>query len=242
MEEFISKIEDLYKRSTNRNIITYTGFLTPAEKQIIINNFKTNNILFLGGAESSERVRAFFMPDYMDKVNIDEYIVAFKAVFSFRELSHRDFLGAILSLGIERRCVGDIYVFEKEAYFFVTSDVANFIKINLDKVANIGVKIREIRLNEVKVLEPKFKDIEFCVASLRIDALVAGSIRESREKASAYIKNGTVLLNYMVCENVSEKVEEGDVFSVKGHGKFYISEIGGVSRRGKIFIKVKQYV
>lgn len=242
MEEFIKKIEDLYKRSVNKNIITYTGFLTPAEKQIIIKNFTNVKMIFDGGIESADRVRAFFLPEYIDEIKVEDYITTFKASFSFKELSHRDFLGALLSLGIDRKCIGDIYVFEKEAYFFVTNDIAKYIKVNLDKVGSVGVKVEEVNFNEVKVLEPNFKEINFTVPSLRLDSIVSGAINISREKTSLVIKNGNVLVNYLVCENVSKVLNEGDIFSVKGYGKFILKEVGNISRKGKIFVKVNKYI
>lgn len=242
MEEFIKKIDDLCKRSVNKNIITYTGFLTPTEKQIIIKNFSNTKIIFNGGIESAERVRAFFIPEYIDEIDISNYIVAFRASFSFKELTHRDFLGALLSLGIDRKCIGDIYVFEKEAYFFVTNDIAKYINGNLDKVGSVGAKVEEVNFNEVKVLEPNFKEINFTVPSLRLDSIVSGAINISREKTSLVIKNGNVLLNYLVCENVSKLLSEGDIFSVKGYGKFILKEVGNMSRKGKIFVKLNKYV
>lgn len=242
MEEFIKKVEDLYKRSINKNIVTYTSFLTPAEKQIIIKEFGNTKVIFSGGVEGAERVRAFFLPDYIEELDLSQYITVFRADFSFKKLTHRDFLGALLSLGIERRCIGDIYVFEKEAFFFITSDIAKFIKINLDKVGSIGVKLEEISFDKVKTINPNFKEINFTIASLRIDCVVSGAIKESREKTSTFIRNGLVLLNYLICENVSKEVKEGDIFSIKGYGKFRVDKIGGLSKRGKIFIAVVQYI
>lgn len=242
LEEFIKKIEDLYSRSLNKNIVTYTGFLTPAELQIISKNFMNAKVYFFGGVEQAGRVRAFFLPDYIDEIKGEDYITAFRAEFSFKKLTHRDFLGALLSLGIERRCIGDIYVFEKEAYFFVTSDISSFVKLNLEKVGSAGVKINEVDFKKVRVLEPEFKEINFTVPSLRIDSVVSGAIKESREKVSTFIKNGIVLLNYLACENTSKGISEGDIFSVKGYGKFIVSEVGGASRRGKIFVKVRKYI
>lgn len=242
MEEFVKKIEDLYKRCLNRNIITYTGFLTPAEKQHVISKFGNVNLLFDGGVEVAERVRAFFIPDYIEEIEIENFIVAFKASFSFKKLSHRDFLGALLSLGVERRCIGDIYVFEKEAYFFITKDISEYIKVNLTKVSNIGVKVIEIPIGDVKILTPSFKELSFTIASLRLDNIISGAIKESREKGNYLIKNGNVLLNYSICDEPSQKIKEGDVFSIKGHGKFILAEVGGVSRSGKYFVKVKKYI
>ena len=242
MDEFLKKIEDLCKRSKNKNIITYTGFLTPTERELITKNFSKEKIFFSGGMDKVERVRAFFLPDYMDEVILNEYITALCAKFSYKELTHRDFLGSILGLGIERKCIGDIFVFEKEAYFLVTKDISEYIKINLNKVGSIGVRLIEVSLDEVRVIEPSFEEINFSVSSLRLDSVVADSIFESREKTIDFIKNGIVLLNYLPCENPSQKVNQDDIFSVKGYGKFKISEIGGISRRGKTFVKVNKYI
>lgn len=242
MDEFLKKINDLNNRCINKNIITFTNFLTPTEKQKIIINLNNTKVIFFGGKENSERVRAFFVPEYIEEVNYSEYIIVLKAEFSFKKLSHRDFLGALLSLGIDRKCIGDILVFEKEAYFFVTKDISKFIITNLTKVGNVGIKISQVNFDEVPNLEPKFKEINFTVSSLRLDSIVAGAIKESREKASGYIKNRLVLLNYIECMDASKELKENDIFSVKGYGKFILSEIGGKSRRDKVFVKVNKYV
>lgn len=242
MEEFLKKIKDLHSRCINKNIVTCTGFLTPAERQAILNNFNISNIVFFGGNESCERVRAFFFPDYLDVVDYEEYIVAFKASFSFKELSHRDFLGAILAPGIERRCIGDIFVFKNEAFFFATKDICEFIKTNLNKVGNVGIKLCEIGFDDVKVPVPNVEIITFTVQSLRLDSIVAGAIKLSREKASLLIKNGMVSLNYIECVNGSKEIKNADVFSVKGYGKFCVADCGRITRKGKIVAEVKRFI
>lgn len=241
MDEFLKKVNDLYNRARNKNIVTYTGFLTPTESQIIRMNFSDNKVVLSGGRNESERVRAFFLPDYLDELDVNEYIKAVKVTFSFLPLSHRDFLGALLSLGIKRECIGDIYVFEREAYFYVTSEIFEFIKINLTKVGKIGVKLFEVDFNEVRIPEQKFEEVKFSVQSLRLDSVLSGVFKESREKMNLKIREGIVLLNYLVCQNTSESIKEGDIVSVKGYGKAVIDEIGGTTRRGKIFVLAKKF-
>lgn len=238
--EFLKKINELSNRAKNKNILTYTNFLTPTERELIKNNF-TNNICFLGGIDESERVRAFFLPEYMNNIDISKYITAYKVTFSFKELTHRDFLGAILSLGIKRECIGDIYVFEKEAYFFANSEIANFIESNLDKVGRIGVRLKRIGFEEIKVPEPKYEEIKFTVQSLRLDSVAAGIFRESRERMNLKIREGIVLLNYIICQNTSEGIAEGDIITVKGIGKAKVTNIGGLSRSGKTFVEAQIY-
>ena len=239
MDEFLKKIADLRNRSANKNIITCTGFLTPTEQQIIKNNFI--DAQFRGGNGEQERCRAFFLPSYIDEVDVNKYITALKLSFSFKPLSHRDFLGAMLNLGIKRECVGDIYVFEKEAYVFITPEIAEYIKNNLTKVGAVGVAIEEVMLEDVKMPELKFEEISFTVQSLRLDSIASGIFRVSREKMSSIIKSGIVMLNYIVCDNVSKNIELNDIISIRGYGKAVISEIGGQSRSGKTFIVAKKY-
>lgn len=242
MEEFLRRIEDLYNRARNRNVITYTNFLTPTEAQLIKTSYLGKSVVFSGGRDEAERVRAFFLPEYMEELEVKEYIKALRLKFSFKELSHRDFLGAILNLGIKRECLGDIYVFEKEAYVFVTSEVVEFIKLNLTKVGKIGVVIEEVEFDKVKLPELKLQEVKFSVQSLRLDSVASGIFNESREKMNLNIRDGIVMLNYLVCQNTSQAIKEGDIISIKGFGKAVILEIGGITRRGKTFIVAGRYV
>lgn len=242
MEEFLKRIEDLYNRSINRNVITYTNFLTPTEVQLVKTSYLGKSAVFSGGRDETERVRAFFLPEYVEELEVEEYIKVLRLKFSFKELSHRDFLGAILNLGIKRECLGDIYVFEKEAYVFVTSEVVEFIKLNLTKVGKIGITIEEVESDKVKIPELKLEEVKFSVQSLRLDSVASGIFNESREKMNLNIRDGIVMLNYLVCQNTSQAIKEGDIISIKGFGKAVILEIGGLTRRGKTFVVAGRYV
>lgn len=239
--EFIKKINDLYNRSENKNILTYTNFLTQTERELIKNNISGKKLFFSGGIENCERVRAFFLPEYIDNLDVSQYITLYKVTFSFKKLTHRDFLGAILALGIKRECIGDIYVFEKEAYFFVTREMTDFIKNNLIKVGAVGVELMQINFNEIKIPEKSFCEVKFTVQSLRLDSVIAGIFKESREKMNLKIREGVVLLNYVVCQNTNEKINVGDIISVRGFGKAKIYNIGGKSRSGKTFVEAQIY-
>ena len=144
-------------------------------------------------------------------------------------------------MGIKRECIGDVYVFEKEAYVLVTSEMSDYIKINLNKVGAVGVVIEEVPLEDVKLPELSFEEIKFTVQSLRLDSIASGIFRVSREKMNYIIKSGIVTLNYLVCDNVSKNIEINDIISIRGYGKAIISEIGGNSKSGKTFVVVKKY-
>ena len=121
------------------------------------------------------------------------------------------------------------------------SEIANFIENNLDKVGSIGVKLKKIELNEIKVPEQKYEGIKFTVQSLRLDSVAAGIFKESRERMNLKIREGIVLLNYIICQNTSENIDEGDIITVKGIGKAKVTNIGGISRSGKTFVEAQIY-
>jgi len=242
-QEFLDRIKDISNRCNNRNIITFTNFLTPTE-QSLINTVKYKNVIFNGGSTLCERRRAFFLPDYIseEEFDVEEYITAFKITYSFKTLSHRDFLGTLMGLNIKRECIGDIYVFEKVAYIFVNKEIASYILMNLKKVGNLGVEIEEISINEVVVPEPKTEEIKFTVNSLRLDSIIAGTFKISRETATNAIKDGLVMLNYLPVLTPSKSLNENDVISLRGHGKAKIDSIGSLSKKGRIFISIAKMI
>lgn len=238
-EEFLLRIEDLRRRCDNKNIVTYTSFLTPAEKKCVEKkNYR--NILIFGGTVGAERCRIFFLNDNSD-FDVNDYISAFEIDFKFENLTHKDFLGALIGLGIKRESIGDIYVFENKAYFFVTKEIEKFIQNNLDKVGRAGVIIKKINNEDVKPPVLKTEEVKFTVQTVRLDSIIAGGFRISREDAVRLIKLGIVMKDYEVCDNSSVKIETGAVISARGYGKFKVDEIGGVSKKERIFVKVSIY-
>ncbi|MBQ7668987.1 MAG: hypothetical protein IJS47_06645 [Clostridia bacterium] len=239
--DILTRTDDLAKRSDNKNIITYTNFLTPAEQSMILTkNYK--NMVLNGGGSFTERKRAFFLPSYLEDVNVADYIVALKISYSYKPLTHRDFLGTLMGLNIKRECIGDIYVFEKEAYVYVVKEMADFIKQNVQKVGSVGVKIEEIDLKDVKMPEVKTEKIKFTVSSVRLDSIVAHSFKVSREAAVDAIKEGIVALDYLECVTPSKEISEKNIVSFRGHGKVKVVKIGDKSQRGRTFIEVEKYI
>lgn len=240
--DICQRAEDLVKECERKNRITFTAFLTPAE-QAEIENQHYSNIYFYGGLEDAERRRAFFLPEYIDKKEYDfsSFISVFSAKFQFAQLTHRDFLGAILNTGIKRECVGDIYVHDNEAYFVVTKEIASYLLTNLTKVGRIGIVLNEVLPDLIRKNESIFHEHNFTVNSSRLDSVAAGLFQTSREDMSKKIKLGIVALNHLICVDVSKEVHSGDVISVRGMGKAEIVDFGGVSRSGRIFVTGRRY-
>jgi len=158
----------------------------------------------------------------------------------FSKLAHRDFLGGILSLGIERNKIGDLLVDENVCYVPVHEDIENFIIYNLDKIAKVVCKVSVIDKFE---LIPKFtfKEEIILISSLRIDGVVSKITNLSRAKASAMIEQGQVLINYVKIKDKSYELKGEERITIRGFGKFIIGDSIGNSKSGKIKVIIKKY-
>jgi len=242
--ELIRRAEELWRRSEDRSIVTYTNFLTPTEQHVLAGLPRLRPSLHLfGGLDDAERRVAFFLPDYLtpDSFDVSEYLTAFHVRCRFGAPGHRDVLGSLLGLGLARWSVGDIYTSGEEAWFFCLPSVAGLIAAELTKIGRNGAQVQEISLGQVPVPERQHEEISFTVSGARLDAIVAGTFNLSRANAVELIEAGAVQLNYAVCEKISVPVVPGDVFSLRGHGKACLRELGGKTRKDRTRVVVERY-
>ena len=245
--ELIKRISDLALRCDRNGCLTHSAFLTPAEcylletRKLPVGEAK---LVFSGGRDDCERKVAFFLPYYLQETDFDigEIIKAVKIRSYFGKPGHRDYLGAVLGLGIERDRIGDLLLFDDTAYLFCLSSVVSVLLRELEKVGRISVKTEQIALTDVPVSERKTKKITFTVKSLRLDAVTGDLFGVSRTLAAELIREGAVTLNYTICEKVDAPVKEGDTLSVHGKGKGRISQIGGRSRKDRRFVEAELYL
>lgn len=193
---------------------------------------------FYGGYESAER-KVLCLDFYEDNAEFPISALEFK----FRaadKLTHRDFLGALMSLGIERETVGDILVEDGRAVAFVKSEIEDYVKSQISKIGSAGVKITDA---DIKSL-PKGRGVEeksLIVSSLRLDNIVAAISGLSREKTKTLILSGNVTLNFAECTNISKTVCENDTLTVRGKGKFKINGVMGETKKHRIRISIIHY-
>ncbi len=192
-----------------------------------------------GGYPDAKRRVIVLLPDGME-----DYTAPFSpVVFNYREQdapTHRDFLGSLMSLEIKRELLGDILVGKTRTVVFVSNRVLPLIE-NITKIGRVGVNV-SFDFCEEDIPEQKFEEIHSTVASLRLDAIVSTAFRISREKSQDLIKAKGVLLNHAETFDISKKIDEGDSFSIRGFGKACLSEIGGQSKKDRIFITIKKYI
>ena len=243
-EGILKRAEDLARRCENRGVPTNTGFLTPAERYALEHDpaLRMAKIVFHGGYPEAERTMAFFLPDWMeaDALDASEHICAIRLTAAFGEPGHRDYMGAILGMGVGREWVGDIVVEGHEAIALCQPSVLRHL-LSIDKVGRYGVKAVEIPLDEIPVREKRTEERRFTVMSPRLDAVAAGLFHLSRTECARQIAMGTLSLNYSECLKPDAPVKEGDVLALRGAGKGRIAEIGGSSRKGRMFVTAELY-
>lgn len=247
-DELISRIKDLSKKCSRNCILTHTHFLTPAEQNALRGRTLISSSdgapIYIGGTDEYERAVLFFLPYYMEAENFNwnEYISIIHATCHYGTPGHRDYLGALIGLGIRREFIGDIWILEKEAYIFCMNTIKDSILRDFTSVGRNSIKVEEITPSELPTLSRSFRPVRFTVSTPRLDAVVGGIFRTSRTEASRWIQSGKVTLNYTECIKTDVSIHEGDIISVRGKGKGLVESFDGVSHRGRMFIQAKLYI
>ena len=244
--DLLRRAEDLLSRCEKNGVLTVTHFLTPAERFQLERWAQTQpgcRLVFSGGHPDCERTVGFFLPDYLEEewLPLDEHIRAFELCAPFGCPGHRDYLGALLGMGIGRERLGDIWVKDNTAVIFCLPGVEKHL-LSIDKVGHDTVRARSLSLEEVTPPERKVKQKSFSVQSLRLDAVVGGLFDLSRTEAARQVEAGTVSLNYEICNRCDSPVHKGDILSLRGKGKGRITGLGGTSRKGRQFVNGEIYL
>lgn len=230
-----------YVLSENKNIPTFgKSFYTPNvwmwfEKNLSSNNLKVeSNGLF----EDSERRMISFNNIYENPFPMK--LIKINNTSKFSNLTHRDFLGGILSLGIERNKIGDLLVHNNSCYVPVHDEIENYIIYNLNKISRVICDV-EVLDNVEQVPKPVFKEEIILVSSLRIDGIVSRIINVSRSKAQSMVEQGLVLINYVKIKDKSYELKGEEKITIRGFGKFILGDSVGNSKSGRNKIIIKKY-
>ncbi len=238
--ELIRRGEDLQTRCLRSRTVTHSHFLTPAECHELKTGLYPDpdcSLVFHGGADDCERRMAFFLPEYLteDLFDPEEYISALRIDAYFGAPGHRDYLGALLGMGIERDRLGDIRVMGSSAWVFCQPEILTHLA-SIEKVGRCGVKAAPVPLCQVPAAERKVKTVQFSVMSARLDAVLAGMFQISRTQAAKHIAAGSVALNFEQTFRPDQPVQPGDIISLRGKGRGTLKETGGTSRKGRTFL------
>ena len=239
-----ARVADAVHSAQNRHQTKFIGFLgehDAAAAADIVRSLHYTAYRFFGGYEGAARVFLGVFSAYDEQLDQSFPISPITVVYrKANTLSHRDFLGALLALGLTRDSVGDILISEGAAVVFATEPCALLAASELTKVGSVGVEVMHGITVPIEV-KREFDTIEGSVASYRLDCMVALVTKLSRERSSALITSGLVGINGRQTDNISYKLSTGDSFSVRGYGKFIFTEVNALTRKGKQRVTVQKY-
>ena len=253
---FQKRLQESAQLAFQKGIPVYTDFLGLAEQNLFLENLRLYPPVayyVYGGHADTERYCICFdgtvetnifcrvEPDYPESFPISCVKISPSGLKYNETLTHRDFLGAILHLGIARSKIGDIYIKENCAYVFCVDTIAEFLCKELINVKHTLVHC-EISVPEPEILAPVFKEISGTVASLRLDAFLALAFQASRSSLTAYIAGGKTYINGKLSLKPDGQLSEGDIISVRGMGRFLVAQINHKTKKGRISVVIKKYI
>lgn len=239
-----ARVEDAVRLCEIRSCPRFVGFLDERQQTVaraVLHHCRGVPFLFWGGYEDAERTLLGLFPSFQEPEPAGFPLLALG--FSYRRdvgLTHRDFLGTLLSLGVKRETIGDIVWGPGLAVAYVQEELAAHFAASVEKVGGEGVKVLFPYEGELPGGR-EFEERRDTVASPRLDAVLKVMIGSSREEAARRIAAGLVSVNHAPCLSASAAVKEGDRVSVRGEGRFLVDALGPPTRKGRLFITVKKY-
>lgn len=246
-EFFLKRIRELANLSYQRDIVTFSDFLNLNEQNMVSSlkqQFPQVVMETFGGYVNAERQMVAFHPDALAftwEYPIDCLKIEPKAIKFSENLSHRDYMGALLNLGVDRSVIGDIIVQEKAAWFFCQSKMTEFFLENLCRVRHTNIMITKVNDPE-EFPHPNLESINGTCASVRLDSLIALAFKASRSSMVSYIESGQVFVNGKLITSNGYEPKEGDIVSVRGKGRFIFDGVSHQTKKGRYGVRILLYV
>ena len=210
-----------------------TFFLDPKEQQELKRKLKKNEYNIYYTYKDSEK--NIFYKDTLPEVTLYEIKIK-------RKVRHQDILGSIFSLGITSEVFGDILIIDNKYYVYVLSTFRNYFESNFLKIGNNKIELIELPIDTFKDYERSYERIELIVSSNRIDTIISNITHTGRKQVKEMKKNKEIILNYDFLKDVSYKLKENDIFSIKRIGKYkYIGPIK-TTKSGNMIIELQKYL
>lgn len=238
-----NRFRELSTRSNNRGIYFYSDFLNLYEQTVLYNEIKSGFSLYGGFSDAERKIAVFGSEDEFGYAPAPPVVIIKAVPLSQKfsdDLTHRDFLGSLMGLGIKRETLGDIIITDNCGYIFCLESMAQYIIDSLTSVrrTTVACEICE-KLPENSLPLPKEKLV--IVSSMRLDALISGVYDISRSKSTDLIDGEKVFINGRLAKSTSKPIEAGETVSVRGYGRFYLGDIQGNTKKGRIRITCYVY-
>ena len=240
------RLIELSEIAYQRDIVTFSDFLNLNELHILHStpkNSLSSRYETFGGYEYAERQMVAFLPDalyYEYQYPICALSITPASLKYAEDLGHRDYLGAILNLGIERCKIGDLSIQEKDCILFCCENMADYISEQLTRVRHTMVTVKKLALDEF-TYSPELKEQTGTVASIRLDAILSIGFSVSRSKIVGLIEGGKVYVNGKLITSNGYRLKENDIISVRGYGRIIYGGIISETRKGRYMVRIYKY-
>lgn len=242
----LSRIWDKWEQCRTRNHPTATGFLSPQE-QAAAQGFLgilgvRDGYAFTGGYEGAERKRLAFLPEWQEAPDGGE-IAALRAMCrSGCDLTHRDFLGSLMSLGLTREKIGDILVIPGGCQVLIDPAAQEFLLQSWESAGREKLTVTALPLGELTVPQAAVKEIRDTVSSLRLDNVLAAGFSVSRGKAAEAVERGAVQMDYVTCQKPDKTVAAGCTITCRGMGKCVLDSVGSPTKKGRLPVFIRRFI
>lgn len=249
----LAQILDKVESVENKNKIEHTDFLDLAKIELVqkfINKIKIENYMSYGGFEQAERKMFVIYPENFNSVVVEKNLSNIIQIVRIElpddlkgKYTHRDYLGAVIKLGIKREKVGDIIVDDSGADIIVDKDISKFLLENLGELTRFSKSTITIEnIEDLRPVEIKKEEFEIIVSSLRLDNVISELARCSRNKALDIINMERVFINFECETKKTKQIKTGDMVTIRGKGRFFVKEIVGQTKSGRTIIKIERFV
>ena len=249
----LAQVLDKVEMVEKKNKIDCTDFLDLAQIELVqkfINKIKIENYMSYGGFEQAERKRFVFYPEKFNSVVVEKNLSSIVQIIRIQlpddlkgKYTHRDYLGAVIKLGVKREKVGDIVVDNNGADIIIDKDVSKFLLENLGSLTRFSKsEITVENIENLRTVEIRKEELEIIVSSLRLDNVISELARCSRNKALDIINMERVFVNFQCETKKTKQIKPGDMITIRGKGRFYIKELVGQTRSGRTVVKIEKFV
>ena len=246
-----AKIEDRISQCRDGWYVTNTGLLDSHEQAVAMAAARELSAgvrtHMYGGYDGAERRMMVCIPSELPMTDEEatdgllEVLRIEKPAIS-RSLSHRDYLGSVLGLGIDRSVTGDILVREDGADMIIVPEIADFLLQEYRQAGRTNVRTSVVPLSELIIPDVRTETVRDTVPSLRLDNIISSAFRLSRARAAEAIRAGIVSVDHLECLKPDFRINEGAILVLKGRGKAVLREIGSESKKNRIWVRIERYI
>ena len=242
----VKRLLDLGEKALSAESAHYADFLDPHQREVVTRELAVVpglRCLYYGGYRRAERQRLVLAPDFLLLEAIDPRLAYLEIKPSDPAgLSHQDYLGSLLALGLRREKIGDLIVLPAVCQAVTTEEIAPYLQAELKRIGRVGAAVAAIEPEQLQVPPEREKEIRTTVASPRLDAVASDGFGVSRTRMAREIKAGRVRVNWQPALNPDRLVAAGDVISIRGRGRVVLEEISGQTKKGRFGLVLKRLI